>query len=86
MRHLIDVPEYDPQRGVRTEWEDGSSISVTVRNNQVFVTANPAGLRSLARHCLVLAQAGVPEGRHLHLDDWSGLADGSVPVTVERAG
>lgn len=58
MRHLIEGPEYDQQRGVCAEREEGSSISVTVGNNEVFVRANPAGLRSLTCHCLVLAKAG----------------------------
>ena len=85
MRHLIEVPDYDPERGVRTEWEENAEISVAIRDGHVFIQANVAGLRSLARHCLVLAQDGVPEGRHLHLNDWSGLAPGSTEVTLERA-
>lgn len=32
------------------------------------ISANASGLRSLARHLLVLAQGTVPSGRHIHLD------------------
>lgn len=85
MRHLIEVPDYDPERGVRTQWEEDSQVSVAIRDGRVVIRANVAGLRSLARHCLVLAQDGVPEGRHVHLDDWNGLATGSAEVTLERA-
>jgi len=84
MRHLIDVPDYDPEQGVSTKWEEGSNVSVTVSDGETVIRANVAGLRSLARHCLALAQDGVPEGRHLHLDEWSGLAAGSAQVTLER--
>ena len=84
MRYLIEVPEYTPERGVLTEWEEGSKVAVRVDGKQVVVTANVAGLRSLARHMLVLAQDGMPPGRHIHMDDWSGLAAGSGSVTIER--
>lgn len=85
MRYVIDVPQYDPERGVITEWDEDAEVSVSIRDGKVFINANPAGLRSIARHCLVLSQEGMPDGRHIHLDDWNGLSEGSVSMTIERS-
>jgi hypothetical protein len=84
VRYLIDVPEYTPESGVRTEWDEGSEISVRIEDNGVVILANVPGLRSLARHMLVLAQDSIPTGNHIHMDDWSGLSSGSISVTIER--
>ena len=81
---IVEVPEYDPERGLRTEWDDGFEIGVRVQDGEVVVTANPAGLRSLARHLLVLAQDAVPVGHHIHLDDSNSLEDGSVGLILEK--
>lgn len=85
MRYLIDVPEYRPETGVRTEWDEGAEISVRTEDNGVLIVANVPGLRSLARHMLVLAQDEIPLGNHIHMDDWNGLSSGSISITVERA-
>ncbi|MET8538035.1 hypothetical protein ABZV67_41565 [Streptomyces sp. NPDC005065] len=51
----------------------------------IRVEANAAGLRTLAGHLLTLAQDGVPDGSHLHLEDSNGLEDGSVGLVLERS-
>jgi hypothetical protein len=85
MRTIIDVPEYSPDTGLRTEWDDDFEISVRVQDGQVILVANSAGLRSLARHLLVLAQDAVPQGHHMHFDDSSSLEDGSTELVIEKA-
>lgn len=85
MKHIIDVPEYDSDRGLRTEWDDGFEIAVRVDDGEVVISANPAGLRSLARHLLVLAQDATPAGHHLHLDESNSLEDGSAGLIIEKA-
>lgn len=84
MRHIIDVPDYDPARGVRTEWDEGARVAVAMRHGELVIEANVAGLRSLARHCLVLSQNATPTGHHIHMDDWNGLSPGSVRPTIQR--
>lgn len=59
---VISVPEYDVQRGLHVEWEDGFEIEVDVDGPEVRVVANRAGLVSLARQLLTLAQADAPSG------------------------
>lgn len=85
MRYIIDVPDFEAASGVQTEWEENSVVSVVIHNGRVTIKANGPGLWSLARHCLTLAHDAVPSGRHLHLDDWSGLAKDSAEMTIERA-
>ncbi|MBR2790974.1 MAG: hypothetical protein IKD70_10270 [Eggerthellaceae bacterium] len=63
-------------------WKDGFSISARVENGTVLVTANAAGLRSLANICQALADE--PRGAHIHLDEFNSLEDGSAELIIER--
>ena len=63
-------------------WEEGFNISARVENGIVVVTANAAGLRSLANICLALAEE--PRGAHIHLDEFNSLEDGSAELIIER--
>ncbi|WP_329016809.1 MULTISPECIES: Imm32 family immunity protein [unclassified Streptomyces] len=49
-----------------------------------MIEANAAGLRTLAGHLLTLAQAGTPDGAHLHLEEHNGLEEGSASLVLER--
>jgi len=84
VKHIIEVPEFGGKNGSKVEWDDGFEISVRIDDDEVVILANPAGLRSLARHLLSLAQDGVPSGNHLHLDSSNSLEDGSVSLILER--
>ncbi|MGW0627099.1 Imm32 family immunity protein [Streptomyces sp. NPDC002758] len=48
-------------------WEEGARIEVRNLGGEIVVEANAAGLKTLARHLLTLAQDGTPDGTHLHL-------------------
>ncbi|MEU3407615.1 hypothetical protein ABZ766_27225 [Streptomyces sp. NPDC006670] len=64
----------------------GAAARIRVRNlgGEVMIEADAEGLRTLARHLLVLAGDGVPEGSHLHLEAGNGLEDGSPGLVLER--
>ncbi|TDD44435.1 hypothetical protein E1263_40675 [Kribbella antibiotica] len=79
----IEVPEYDVERGLTFEWDDGFVIEVDVSGTEVVVSANRAGLVSLARHLLVLAQDGVPSGHHVHLTADQEI-ESPVDLVLER--
>jgi hypothetical protein len=85
MKITMDVPEYVEGRGLEMDWDDSFEILVTSDNDGVQIVANPAGLRSLARHMLLLAQERVPSGHHIHLDENSPLEPGSVSLILGRA-
>ncbi|MFD7107306.1 Imm32 family immunity protein [Streptomyces celluloflavus] len=67
MDRVIDVPERRVDGGLQFVWDDDFEIELTVRSMEVVIKANRAGLTSLARHLLTLAQQGVHEGSHIHL-------------------
>ncbi len=84
MKTELNVPEYSPSAGFRFEWDDGFEISSTLDKDGVVIRANAAGLRSLARHLLALAQPQVPTGYHFHLDDSNSLEDESCGLIFEK--
>lgn len=61
----IEVPDYSP-RGLRFVWEEGYAISTRMDGDTFVLSANEAGLISLARHLLLLAQISCPIGSHFH--------------------
>lgn len=85
MNTSINVPDYSPERGIELQWDEGFEITAQIDGNVVQIKANRAGLVSLARHLLTLAQAEVPAGRHIHLDELNALEDGSCGLIFERS-
>lgn len=65
-------------------WVEDARINVRKVGTEVVIEANAAGLRTLSRHLLTLAEDGTPDGSHLHLEDGSGLEAGSVSLILER--
>lgn len=62
-------------------WEDGAAISVKSENGQTVIAANPAGLRSLAKQMLELAEK--ESGNHIHYDEGNSLEEGSEELVIE---
>jgi hypothetical protein len=77
-------PPYSPAHGITVDWERGFEIDLRVVEGEVLLRANPAGLVSLAKQLLTLAQQGVPAGSHIHYDPGEELEDDSVPLILER--
>lgn len=81
----VKIPDHLATGPIRFDWADDSRIELDVSGGEVVIRANSAGLISLAQHCLVLAQARVPAGQHLHLTDSVELEAGSGDLILERA-
>lgn len=64
------------------EWVDGFEIRVTADKREAVISANRAGLLSLARQLEALADA-VP-GDHIHYDENNSLEEGSAELIIER--
>ena len=80
----IKVPKYC-ENGLKFIWEDGFQIKCSVdEEKNVCIEANPAGLISLARHLLMLAQNEVPENEHFHLDEYNSLESGSAELVIVK--
>ena len=63
-------------------WEDGACIRFRTERGAV-VSANRAGLLSLAAQLTALAEA--PVGSHIHYNENNALESGSAELTIEHA-
>ncbi len=81
----IEIIEYDNNKGLQFNWEEGFTIKIMCDNGLIEIIANEAGLCSLANHLLNLAQEGVPFGTHIHLDEYNSLEEGSCEIIIEKA-
>ena len=63
-------------------WEDGACIRFQTKNGAVL-SANRAGLLSLAAQLAALAEA--PAGSHIHYDPYNALEAGSDNLIIEHA-
>jgi hypothetical protein len=70
------------REGVRLEWEPEGTIAF-FQTEPAVIRGNRAGLVTLARHLLTLAQSEVPVGAHIHLDQFNGLEDESSELVLE---
>jgi hypothetical protein len=84
MKVSIEIPDYKPESGIKYKWEDGFEVKAVADDKMIRITANKAGLISLANHLLNLAQDNIPTGHHLHFDEYNSLDEGSNEVIVEK--
>ena len=78
----INIPEYDDC--IELVWEKDFKIKTRYEYDTIIIEANKAGLVSLARHLLVLAQEEAPSGSHIHLDEFNSLEDSSVELILDK--
>ena len=63
-------------------WQNGFKITFTIENKQGKLSANKAGLISLANQLLDLAQEN--NGCHIHYDINNSLEDNSSELIIEK--
>ncbi|KQO15410.1 Imm32 family immunity protein [Paenibacillus sp. Leaf72] len=80
----INIPNYRKEEGIKFVWDDNFTIESSIEGSIITIKANEAGLRSLARQLLTLAQPEVPSGNHMHYDDLNSLEDGSCELIIEK--
>ena len=83
MEIKLKIPEYSDQ-GLKYEWENSFEIKTGINGREIIISANKAGLISLAKHMLTLAQDDVPIGHHMHLDEYNSLEEGSIELIIEK--
>lgn len=81
---MVTIPDYSSINGLQLDWEEDFEIFSSVENDIVKIRANSAGLISLAKHLLILAQAEVPTGSHIHLDELNSLETDSAEIILEK--
>jgi hypothetical protein len=76
----ISVPTTVPGKGPVAPVEGGNLV-VAVDGGGVHLKADAAGLRDLARWCLVLSDPEAQPGAHIHLDpNVTPLTESSLPL------
>ncbi len=80
----LEVPKYNPDIGMRYNWEKGFDIETKIENSSIVIKANKEGLISLANHLLNLAQDNVSAGYHMHFDDNNSLEEGSSELIIQK--
>ena len=63
-------------------WQGNETIIITNRVNEVLLSANRQGLRSLGNILRALAEE--EPGSHIHLDEYNSLEEGSVELIIEH--
>ena len=80
----IKIPAHK-NGGFNFIWEDGFVIKTSITDDGSFyLKANSAGLVSLARHLLALAQKELSPQYHFHLEEFTSLEDGSTEMIIEK--
>ena len=64
------------------KWEDGFAVNVAIQDGEVVLSANKAGLLSLANHLIALSEC--EPGCHVHLDKYNSLEEDSVDLIIEK--
>jgi hypothetical protein len=84
MRIVLEVPDFDG--ALHMTWEEDYELIAQVEYGVIHIRGNRAGLISLARLALTLADERVESGAHWHLDPMpvGGLEPGSASLIVGR--
>ena len=61
-------------------WLNGFSITAKCENGEILISANKEGLLSLSDNLRILA--GEKPGRHMHLDEFNSLEEGSCSLII----
>lgn len=80
----LEIPKYDQEVGLQSSWVDGFILKTDIIENQIQIQANKAGLISLAKQLLSLAQDEARIGCHYHLDECNSLEAGSIELIISK--
>ena len=64
------------------KWEKDTRIAARFGGNVIVISANKAGLLSLAGQLQALAEEG--PGSHIHYDEFNSLEEGSKELIIEK--
>ena len=83
MEIRLNIPDYNGH-SLESTWEENFNIRTSVNANEIILSANKAGLISLAKQLLTLAQDEYKIGSHFHYDDFNSLESGSEQLIIEK--
>lgn len=81
----LNLGTYSTDDGLQLTWRSGYVLRASATaGNELLLSGNAEGLRSLAQHLLTLAEDGVPAGVHAHMEPGLELEDDSAALVVEK--
>ncbi|MGG1554731.1 Imm32 family immunity protein [Paenibacillus ferrarius] len=83
MKLEIDIPEYDPAKGLKVIWENNFEIKAIKMGDDFVIEANKEGLISLAKQMLSIAYNDLFSGFHIHYEESTCLEKGSASFVIE---
>lgn len=84
MKIVVDVPDYDPNKGIQLKHNAESKLTVIIGYDDFEIGGNPRGLRTLGSCFLSLAQKNVPNGASIRLTEKNGLMKGSIDLKIRK--
>jgi len=82
----IEIPNYDPSKGLQTEWDTNFFLKTDMQHGDFVISADSEALKEIAIILLTLAQKDVPNGTHIHFDTWNyPMKIGSISFVIEKS-
>lgn len=81
----VDVAPYEVRTGATSHWNQDTIFRIEISHSPediAIISGNAAGLISVARHLLTLAQAAVPDGTHLDFGSARSGLGGTDPSAL----
>ena len=84
MKIEIEIPNPEESSGLQAVWDEEFELFLEIKEGSAILSANKAGLISLARHILLLARDEFPSGHHWHFDDLNSMNEGSAELIIGK--
>ena len=67
MNITVAIKEYSTETGMSVAWELGAKLTFETDGDYTIIRANQAGMLTMARYFLTIAQSSVPAGAHFNV-------------------
>ena len=84
MNIVVNIPDYDGN-GLDVIWSDDSKFKIDLGHNEVVISANQAGLISVAKQLLYMAYSDISDGSHVHYDSFfTKMSPEDIELVIEK--
>lgn len=83
MELKIIIPDYDGE-AMDVIWQKNSYYTVDIFDDEVQLKVNSLGLISIAQQMLYMAYNDLPEGSHIHYDEFFTKLNNKYSLIIEK--
>ena len=83
MKITLEIPDYDGN-ALDVIWEDNANYTAEVSEQDVIIKGNRQALTSIAKQMIYMAYNDLPEGSHIHYDEFFTQTKGSYEIIIEK--